>query len=99
VRFYGIDTPEQGEPCFRDATEAARRFLGSVVRLEDGPRRTDGFGRRLAYVYDAFGNSIDVQMVAGGYARAWTRDGQHRDALVALEVSAESNGAGCLWGR
>ena len=61
VRFYGIDTPERGEPCFKDATEAARRLLGSVVRLEDGPRRTDSFGRRLAYVYDASGNSLDVQ--------------------------------------
>ena len=30
-------------------------------------------------------------------ARARTRDGQHRDALVALEESARENRAGCLW--
>ena len=50
-----------------------------------------------AYVYDPSGNSIDVQLVAGGFARAWARDGQHRDVLVGLEQSAKSNQAGCLW--
>ncbi|HIF08871.1 MAG TPA: ABC transporter ATP-binding protein, partial [Sneathiellales bacterium] len=33
------------------------------------------------------GNSIDVQLIAGGFAKAWTRDGQHRDVLVGLEES------------
>ena len=97
VRFYGIDTPERGEACFSEATAATERLAGSKVRLEDGPRFTDSFGRRLAYVYDASGNSIDVQLVAGGFARAWTRDGQHRDVLVGLEQGARANGAGCLW--
>jgi hypothetical protein len=41
-----------------------RREPGKAGR--DGPRLTDAFDRRLAYVYDASGNSIDVQLVAGG---------------------------------
>ena len=97
VRFYGIDTPERGEACFSEATAATESFAGSQVRLEDGPRLTDSFDRRLAYVYDASGNSIDVQLVAGGFARAWTQDGQHRDVLVRLEKSARESRAGCLW--
>ena len=97
VRFYGVDTPERGEACFSEATAATERLAGSSVRLEDGPRLTDSFNRRLAYVYDASGNSIDVQLVAGGYAHAWTQDGQHRDVLVGLERSARENRAGCLW--
>jgi len=97
VRFYGIDTPERGEACFSEATAATERLTGSQVRLEDGPRLTDSFDRRLAYVYDASGNSIDVQLVAGGFARAWTQDGQHRDVLVGLEKSARESRAGCLW--
>ncbi|MCI0837946.1 MAG: thermonuclease family protein [Chloroflexi bacterium] len=97
VRFFGIDTPERGDVCFAEATEFTRLLVGSQVRLEDGPRLEDSFGRRLAYVYDPFGNSIDVQLVARGFATAWTRDGQHRDDLVALEQSAKSIGAGCLW--
>jgi endonuclease YncB( thermonuclease family) len=71
--------------------------LDHDVRLDDGPRLTDSFDRRLAYVYDSSGNSIDVQLIAGDYARAWARDGQHRDVLVGLEQSARENGAGCLW--
>ena len=98
VRFFGVDTPERGETCFTEATDFTRLLVGRQVRLEDGPRLEDSFGRRLAYVYDPFGNSIDVQLVARGFAIAWTRDGQHRDLLVGLEESARSNRVGCLWG-
>ena len=97
VRFYGVDTPERGESCFSEATAATERLAGSQVRLEDGPRLTDSFDRRLAYVYDASGNSIDVQLVAGGFARAWTQDGQHMDVLVGLEQSGREHATGCLW--
>jgi endonuclease YncB( thermonuclease family) len=97
VRFYGVDTPERGERCYDDAAEFTELLVGTQVRLEDGPRLEDNFGRRLAYAYDASGNSIDVQLIARGYATAWTRDGQHRDVLVGLEESARSNQAGCLW--
>jgi len=96
VRFFGVDTPERADDCF---TEAAgfTRLVGAQVRLEDGPRLKDNYGRRLAYVYDSSGNSIDVQLIADGFAKAWVRDGQHRDVLVGLEESANTNNAGCLW--
>ena len=68
------------------------------MRLEHGPRLQDDLGRRLAYLYTADGLSIDVLMIGEGLAEAWTRDGQHRDTLVALEESARQNGAECLWG-
>lgn len=97
IRFFGVDTSEIGEDCFAEATEFTRMLVGSQVRLEDGPRLEDTYGRRLAYIFDPSGNSIDVQLIAGGYARAWTRDGQHRDTLVGLEDSARTNNAGCLW--
>ena len=48
--------------------------------------------------YTADGLSIDVSMIGEGLARARTRDGQHRDTLMALEASARENRAGCLWG-
>ena len=62
---------------------------------EDGPRLTDTYGRRLAYAHDSL--SIDVLLIGEGLAKAWTRDGQHRDTLLSLEQSARDNGAGCLW--
>ncbi len=97
VRFFGVDTPERGEACFTEATEFSRLLIGSQVRLEDGPRLEDTYGRRLAYVYDSSGNSIEVQLLAAGLAEAWTRDGQHRNMFIGLEANARSNSAGCLW--
>jgi endonuclease YncB( thermonuclease family) len=98
VRLYGVDTPERSEECFTEATDRLRQLAGATVRLESGPRATDSFGRRLAYAYTDIGHSIDVILIGDGLAEAWTRDGQHRDTLVALEQSARENGAGCLWG-
>ena len=97
VRLFGADTPERGEECFPEATGFTRLLVGDQVRLQDGPRLEDAYGRRLAFVFDNSGNSIGVQLVAGGFATAWTGDGQHRDVLVGLEESAMANGAGCLW--
>ncbi len=97
VRFFGVDTPERGEECFTEATEFTRLLVGSQVRIEDGPRLEDTYGRRLAYIFDSSGNSIDAQLIAAGFAKAWTRDGQHKDTLVGLAESAKVNRAGCLW--
>ena len=97
VRFFGIDTPEKGDQCFQEATNFTRIAAGDEVRLETGPRRTDSYGRRLAYVYDSSGDSIDAQLISGGFAVAWTRDGQHRDYLKNLEENARRTRTGCLW--
>ena len=97
VRFFGIDTPEKGDQCFTEATNFTRIAAGDKVRLETGPRRTDSYGRRLAYVYESSGDSIDAQLISGGFAVAWTRDGQHRDYLVSLEENARRTRTGCLW--
>ena len=97
VRFFGIDTPERGEQCFQEATNFTRIAAGTKVRLETGPRPTDSYGRRLAYVYDSSGDSIDAQLISGGFAVAWTRDGQHRDYLTSLEENARRTRTGCLW--
>ena len=54
--------------------------------------RHGGFDRRLAYVYDLSGNSIDVRLVVGGYARTWAEDGQHPNTLVAPKARALAPG-------
>lgn len=97
IRLYGIDAPEIGERCSRDATEELRRLAGNRVMVEDGPRLVDRFGRRLAYLYRVDGQSIDAALISGGYAVAWTRDGQHKERLAALESEARGAGKGCLW--
>ena len=97
VRLFGVDTPERGERCFRQATGGLRQLARGSVRVESGPRPRDPGGRLLYYVYTMRGNSIDEILVREGLARAWTRDGQHRDALARLERSAKSSRSGCLW--
>lgn len=97
VRLFGVDTPERGEACFSEATNMLRSLAGNIVRLEDGPRTTDSFGRRLAYVYNSNGVSIDETLIREGLGTAWTRDGQHRDLLVNSERDARRQGSGCLW--
>lgn len=97
VRLFGVDTPEFGERCASEATGRLNKLAGNSVRLEDGPRLTDQFGRRLAYVYTEGGLSIDETLVREGLATAWTGDGQHRDFLVGLEQEAKTRETGCLW--
>ena len=97
VRLFGIDTPERGEACYNQATERMRVLAGSQVRFESGPRAQDQGGRLLLYVYTETGMSIDEALIREGLALAWTRDGQHRDLLVALAREAQTTGTGCLW--
>ena len=97
VRLYGVDAPERGQRCYREATERLRELAGRGVRLEPGPRSRDPSGRLLAYAYTRSGESIEETLIREGLARAWTRDGQHRDFLVGLEEEARLGGSGCLW--
>jgi len=97
VRLFGVDTPETGDLCATEATSRFNDLAGGSVRLEDGPRLADQFGRRLAYVYTEDGNSVDEILVREGLAIAWTEDGQHRDFLVGLEQEAMRTETGCLW--
>ena len=97
VRLFGVDAPERGQRCASEATKRLRKLSGGTIRLEDGPRLTDQYGRRLAYVYTKDGASIDEVLIREGLATAWTRDGQHRDHLVELEREARMKDVGCLW--
>ncbi len=97
VRFYGMDTPERGESCFDEATDRMAELAADLIKVEPGPRASDTFGRSLYYVYTDSGLSIDEILVEEGFARAWVRDGQHREYLIDLEANARDAKRGCLW--
>jgi micrococcal nuclease len=97
VRYYGIDTPERGKPCFTEATDRNRELAGDTVLLLPDARERDRFGRLLRYVFDTRGDSIDAALIAEGFAHAWTKDGSYLATLVALEAQAHVAGTGCLW--
>lgn len=98
VRYYGIDTPERGEPCFDEATDRNEALAGEVVQLLPDARERGPFDRLLRYVFTEDGESVDARLIAEGLAHAWTEDGAYRDDLVALEGEARQAGVGCLWG-
>jgi endonuclease YncB( thermonuclease family) len=97
VRLFGADTPERGERCFSEATQRLRDLAGKIVRVETGPRTQDRYGRLLYYAYTESGESVEETLIREGLARAWTKDGQHRDLLVRVEESTRRNRIGCLW--
>ncbi len=76
VRLFGVDTPERGEKCYREATARLRELAGGEVRVELGPRSKDRYGRLLYYVYIQDGGSIDEKLIREGLGEAWTKDGQ-----------------------
>ena len=97
VRYFGVDTPERGDRCFREATDRNDLLLGKTVLLLPDARDEDDFGRLLRYVFLEDGTSVDATLVAEGFGWAWTRDGRYRDQIVQLEDEAEAAGRGCLW--
>jgi endonuclease YncB( thermonuclease family) len=97
VRYFGIDTPERGRACYREATDRNESLVGDMVLLLPDARTEDDFGRLLRYVFLPDGTSVDATLVAEGFAEAWTRDGRYRDEIVALEEEARKEGRGCLW--
>jgi micrococcal nuclease len=97
VRYYGVDTPERGDSCFREATERNEELVGSAVLLLEDVRDRDGNGRLLRYVFDSEGNSVDATLIAEGLAYAWREDGMYRERLVELEERAGAAAVGCLW--
>lgn len=96
VRYFGIDTPERGERCYREALDRNELLLTKYLYLLPDARDNDG-NRPLRYIFLEDGTSLDATMVAEGFAYAWRQDGRYRDQLVALEEQAKAEGRGCLW--
>lgn len=97
VRLYGVDTPERGDRCFKEATDRMRALAAAQVQLVPDARLQDSFKRELRYVYTAGGESIDAALIREGLALAWRQDGSQRVALIALEEQARAARTGCLW--
>jgi micrococcal nuclease len=97
VRYFGVDTPERGDRCYREATDRNESLLGKEVLLLQDQRKEDRYERLLRYVFLPDGTSVDATLVAEGFGRAWTEDGRYRDEIVRLEAEAKATGRGCLW--
>ena len=100
VRYIGMDTPERGEPLYKEATEFNRNLVeGKAVRLTKDISERDRYGRLLRYVYvdDIL---VNAELVREGYAREfeYKPDVRFRDCFVALEKEARKKKRG-IWAR
>lgn len=80
VRLIGVDTPETVDPrrmiefFGREASAFAEELLlGKQVRLEFDQRRTDRYGRTLAYVWLPDGAMANAEIIRRGFGHAYTR--------------------------
>jgi micrococcal nuclease len=71
VRLSLVDTPERGQPGFKEAKEFVSSLcLGNKAELDvdDGQRRGDRYGREIGIVY-CNGVNINEKLMKGGFAR------------------------------
>ena len=98
VRYIGVDTPEVGEPYFRQAAgQNAGIVEGKTVTLWRDVSHTDVDGRLLRYVVS--GNQfVNYELVRQGFAMASTNppDVACSTAFAEAQNQAVSEGAG-LW--
>ena len=97
VRYYGVDTPERGDRCFREATDRNERLVGSSVLLLPDARNQDRYERLLRYIFLPDGTSVDATLVAEGFGHAWRQDGRYKGDIISLEDQARTADRGCLW--
>lgn len=72
-RLYGIDTPERGQPRYKEASAAAREAapIGTSVDLSTY-KDPEKYGRWLATVrVPGHEQSINVELVSAGLAKAY----------------------------
>ncbi len=99
VRYIGINTPEVGEDCAREATEFHRALVkGNKLHLLRDVRDRDIYGRLLRYVCTADRVFVNAELVAAGYAHAvkYPPDTRFASLFERLEDEAAKAGRGCL---
>lgn len=98
VRLLNIDTPEEDECLFADATQHLATLItpGEAVRLVYDVQRQDRYGRDLAGVYKQDGTFVNEVMVADGFARAveFQPNTRFTQQLRTAEAQAKSEGLG-----
>lgn len=72
-RVLGVDTPERGQPGFREAGEFTLAWLvthGPALRVRS--QKADSFGRWLGDFYDAgSGEDLTGALIASGHAQPY----------------------------
>jgi micrococcal nuclease len=107
IRLIGVDTPETRHPTKgveyygREASDYVKNLLTNKrVRLEFDVKKTDRYGRLLAYVYLEDGTFLNASLVENGYAQVSTfpPNVKYVDLFLSLQKKARKHNKG-LWKR
>jgi len=98
VRYIGIDTPEESDPFFWEATKANKEMLsGKQISLEYDIETKDDRERTLAYVWvDSL--FVNAELIKKGLAWVYTHPPnlKYRDYLCSLQTQARKAKIG-IW--
>jgi micrococcal nuclease len=69
LRLFGIDTPERGQPGWKEAGDYLRGLLpeNSIVTIET--EKGDKYGRWIATVINESGEDVNKSMIESGLAK------------------------------
>ncbi len=98
IRLLGIDTPERGQPLYREATEALDDMIdNNQITLKKDPSKNLGkYGRPLRYIF-VDDTNLNVEMVRLGYAKAFMHEGlMYEKEFLEAEKQAKENRLG-IW--
>jgi endonuclease YncB( thermonuclease family) len=100
VRYAGINAPEQGDPYFRESTQANNLLVGGKeVRLEFGRGKTEKHQRELAYIYVG-PTLVQAELVKQGWAIVTRAQSIPRYRKILLKYQEEARVAGRgIWGK
>ena len=101
VRYIGIDTPEVGQRCAGEATDANRRLVsGKQIMLFPDKENRDIYGRLLRYIFSG-DELVNLKLVELGLARPLKifPNVSRSDEIAEAARTARANGTGCLWDR
>jgi len=85
IRLLGIDTPEKGEPLYKEAKERLAELASAVVYVEADAEKKDRYGRYLFWLYSEDGQLINAELVKEGLADCYYRP-SFRGRRHALEL-------------
>ena len=98
IGFTGVQAPMGNTDCGKQAANALRSLVAQGMYAEaDADETFDDRGRRMYYAYTRGRDSIGLQLVRNGVARATGR-GKEAGLLIAAENRARAERLGCLWG-
>ena len=102
VRYMGIDTPEEGQPFYFDASRKNSELcLDNKIRLEYDVKKRDRFGRLLAYVFVEDSIMVNEVLVKKGLANVYTfpedqKNMEYRSRLTMAQIQARAEKRG-IW--